>query len=242
MDAATIVSIHEYLTEFFQDSDDPIRPPGIKNYATIESAAGRPSTTVGGEDAYKTEFLKGAALFHSVASNHSFHNGNKRAALLSTLYFLSERGIWLDRCSDDEMYEFTRRLAAHEICEDRKDEIEHVALWLERNSRRQVKGEKPLKWSELKEVLQRFGFDLEEDGRQVNIYKEGAYISSIKSKGRKGIEDYDPPYIAELRKRLQLTPENGVDSSRFYGHKGLTEDLNTFMAMRIDVMRRLARI
>lgn len=242
MDSMTIVSIHEYLTEFFEGSEDPIRPPGIKNWATIESAAGRPHTTVGGEDAYQTDFLKAAALFHSVASNHSFHNGNKRAALLSTLYFLSERGLWLDRCSDDEMYEFTRRLAAHELCEARQDEIEHVAIWLERNSRRQVKGEKPLKWSELKEALQRFGFGLEADGKQFNIYKDGNYIASVKEKGRKGMEDYDPPYISELRKRLQLTPENGVDSSRFYGHKGLAEDLNTFMTMRIDVMRRLARI
>ena len=85
MDASTIVFIHEHLTEFFVDKEDPISPPGVKDMSTIQSAAARPHATVGGNDAYPTPFMKAAALFHSIAGNHSFHNGNKRAALLSTL-------------------------------------------------------------------------------------------------------------------------------------------------------------
>ena len=123
MDATTIVFIHEHLTEFFADKEDPISPPGVKDMTTIESAAARPYATAGGNDAYPTPFLKAASLFHSIAGNHSFHNGNKRAALLSTLYFLSEHGYWVDRCDDDEMYEFTRKTAAHEIAEDRNQEV-----------------------------------------------------------------------------------------------------------------------
>ena len=112
---------------------------------TVESAAARPFSTVGGSDAYPTPFLKAAALFHSIAGNHSFHNGNKRAALLSTLYFLSEHGYWVDRCNDDEMYEFTRKTASHEIATDRNNEVPVIAAWLEGNSRRQQKCEKPMK-------------------------------------------------------------------------------------------------
>lgn len=242
MDASTIVFIHDHLTEFFSDKEDPISPPGVKNMSSVESAAARPNATAGGEDAYPTPFLKAAALFHSVAGNHSFHNGNKRAALLSTLYYLSEFGYLVDKCDDDEMFEFTRQVAAHEIASQRNDEVQVIAEWLERNSRKQQKGEKPMKLGALREVLARFGYELHDRGKTLAVIRNGENVESILKKGAKGFEDYDPHYIAELRKRLGLTPEEGIDSARFYGQKGIAEELNMFMQLRIDVMKRLAKI
>ena len=242
MDASTIVFIHEHLTEFFANKEDPISPPGVKDMSTIQSAAARPNATAGGNDAYPTPFLKAAALFHSIAGNHSFHNGNKRAALLSTLYYLSEFGYWVDKCDDDEMYEFTRQVAAHEISADRNDEVPVIAEWLERNSRKQQKGEKPMKLGALREALGRYGFELHDLGKTLEVLREGEVVASILKKGAKGFEDYDPPYIAELRKRLGLVPEEGVDSARFYGQKGIADELNMFMQLRLDVMKRLAKI
>ena len=242
MDASTIIFIHEHLTEFFADKDDPISPPGVKDISTIESAAARPYTTVGGNDAYPSPFMKAASLFHSIAGNHSFHNGNKRAALLSTLYFLSEHGYWVDRCDDDEMYEFTRKIAAHEITANRNDEVPVISDWLERNSRRQQKGEKPMKLGELREALGRFGYELNDLGKTLEVLQDGSVVASVLKKGAKGFEDYDPPYISELRKRLGLVAEEGVDSARFYGQKGIADELNVFMQLRLDVMKRLAKI
>lgn len=242
MDASTIVFIHEHLTDFFADKEDPISPPGVKDMSTIQSAAARPNATAGGNDAYPTPFMKAAALFHSIAGNHSFHNGNKRAALLSTLYYLSEFGYWVDKCDDDEMYEFTRQVTAHEIADDRNDEVPVIAVWLERNSRRQQKGEKPMKLGALREALARYGFELNDLGKTLEVLRDGEAVASILKKGAKGIEDYDPPYIAELRKRLGLVPEEGVDSARFYGQKGIADELNMFMQLRLDVMKRLAKI
>jgi death on curing protein len=242
MDATTIVFIHEHLTEFFADKEDPISPPGVKDMSTIESAAARPYATAGGNDAYPTPFLKAASLFHSIAGNHSFHNGNKRAALLSTLYFLSEHGYWVDRCDDDEMYEFTRKTAAHEITADRNDEVSAIAAWLEGHSRRQQKGEKPMKLGALRETLGRFGYELNDLGKTLEVLQNGLVVASILKKGAKGFEDYDPQYIAELRKRLGLVAEKGVDSARFYGQKGIADELNMFMQLRLEVMKRLAKI
>lgn len=243
MDASTIIFIHDYLTEFFVDKEDPISPPGVKSMGTIESAAARPQSTAGGQDAYPTVFLKAASLFHSIAGNHSFHNGNKRAALLSTLYFLSEHGYWVDRCDDDEMYEYTRKVAAHEITENRNDEVPAIADWLERNSRKQQKGEKPLKLQELREALGRFGYELRDLGYTLEVLNDaGEVVEKVLKKGARGFEDYDQQYVAGLRKRLALTAEEGVDSARFYGQKGISEDLNQFMQLRLDVMKRLAKI
>lgn len=242
MDSSTIIFIHEHLTSFFADKEDPISPPGVKDISTIESAAARPNATAGGCDAYPTPFMKAAALFHSIAGNHSFHNGNKRAALLSTLYYLSEFGFWVDKCDDDEMYEFTRRIAANEITDERNNEVPVIAEWLERNSRKQQKGEKPMKLGALREALGRYGFELHDHGKTLNVLRDGEVVASVLKKGAKGFQDYDPPYIAELRKRLGLIPEEGIDSARFYGQKGIADELNMFMQLRLDVMKRLAKI
>ncbi|WP_429027788.1 type II toxin-antitoxin system death-on-curing family toxin [Aeromonas media] len=243
MEASTILFIHEHLTDFFSESEDPISPPGVKNIHGAESAAARPFSTAGGNEAYPTPFLKAASLFHSIAGNHAFHNGNKRAALLSTIYFLGELGYLLDGCSDDEMYEFTRKIAAHEISDDRRDEVNDIAIWLEKNSRRQIKGDKPMKLSALRDILGRFGYTLEDQGYTLDICdSNGVVVFNILKKGAKGFADYDPPYMSTLRKRLNLTADDGVDSARFYGHTGIADELSSYTKLRIDVMKRLAKI
>lgn len=215
----------------------------MKNLDGLESAAARPQSTAGGQDAYPTIFLKAASLFHSIAGNHSFHNGNKRTALLATLYYLSEYGFGVDRCDNNEMYEYTRRVAAHEICENRSDEVSAIAAWLERHSRKQQKGEKPLKLPDLREVLGRFGYELRDRGYRLEVVNEaGTVLETVLKKGTQGFEDYDQQYISQLRKRLGLTVEEGVDSGRFYGQKGIADDLNQFMQLRLEVMKRLAKI
>lgn len=243
MEVETIIFIHEYLAEFYKYKEDPIEPPGVKNENLIASAAGRPFQSAGGQDAYPDTYLKAAALFHGICGNHAFHNGNKRTALLSTLYYLYDNGIALDKCTDDEMFDFTKRIAAHEICEDRDNEVETISSWLKENSRKHQKGEKPMKLIALREALGRFGFSIVDGANnRLDIYQGNDYCTQILKKGTHGIEDYDPPYISNLRSLLKLTIDDGIDSARFYGHKGITDDLNAYMDHRIEVMNRLAEM
>ena len=237
----TIIYIHDYLTNYFKDLEDPIQPPGIKNRGGIESAASRPDLN----PEYDSPYLKRAALFHSIINNHPFHNGNKRTALLSTIYYLGEFGILIEQCSDEELYEFTRRVAAHEICENRIDEVAIIAEQLEKFSRTQSKGDRPLKFRKLEAILNEFGFTLIDYGKVCKIRNQDTNKTikgvTVKKKGKNGKEDFDPQYISKLRKLLNLTPENGIDSMRFYGEEGVSEDLNNFMKIRIEVMKKLAK-
>lgn len=242
MNADTIIFIHEYLIEYFADSEDPISPPGLKNKNMLESAISRPFSSAGGIDAFPSVYEKSAALFHGIISNHAFHNGNKRLALLSTLYFLGENNLIVDRCDDEEMFEFTRKVAAHEICSNRNEEISIICEWFSRNSRRQIKGEQRLRYTELREILVRFNYNIEEAGAQFQITQNGHFITKILKKGMSGREEYDQDYVSTLRKKLNLTADYGIDSSMFYGNKGIAAELNEFMEMRSDVMRRLAKI
>lgn len=240
MDRELVEFIHYHLVEHFCDSPDPLEPAGVKDTHLLESACARPFMTAHGRDVFASEYEKGAALFHAIISNHCFHNGNKRTALLSSLYYLGENNIWVDKCDDDEMFEFTRKIAAHEICDCRSDEVPVIVEWFQRNSRRIVKSDKHLSYIELREALGRFGFYFSERNNLVEIYKGDECVGRVLKKGKHGREEYDPVYIADLRKRLNLTVDYGVDSARFYGQKGVSEYLNAYMQIRSEVFLRLA--
>lgn len=237
-----VLFIHDFLVDWFARSDDPISPPGVKNLDSLESAVARPHQSAGGANPYNTPFEKAAALFHSIINNHPFHNGNKRTALLSACVMLDSSGQWLEKCSDDELFEFTRQTAAHEICEKRIDEVSFIVSWMERHSRKRSKQEQPLKYRELKGILSEFGFEIDPpDGEILNIYKEGKIVEKIIKQGIKGFRPYHTHYIAKLRKKLKLTPEYGVDSEVFYGKVVLEDVLSGIIQLRSEVVRRLAK-
>lgn len=240
--AADIVDMHETLSDWFADGEDPISPPGLKSQDLLESAAARPDQTIGGKDAYPTIFDKAAAVMHSLINNHAFHNGNKRVALVAAQVYLAKENHWLEKVADDDMYEFARKCAAHEICEDRKDEISTISKWLEGCSRKASKEEFPLKFGDLKKCLQKFGYDLgRPDHELVDVLKNGAVVERIKKEGMQGFRPYHTHYIAELRKRLGLTRENGIDSVIFYGAPSTSNTASEFIELRWEVMSKLAK-
>ena len=59
-------------------------------------------------------------------------------------------------------------------------------------------------------------------GLHDNNSKQEEIITTILKRGTQSFADYDPTYIGTLRKRLGLTVDEGVDSIRFYGQKGIT--------------------
>jgi death on curing protein len=237
-----VIEVHEILEDWFAQSEDPISPGGVKDRKLLESAVARPFQSAGQADAYEDIFEKAAALFHSLVNNHGFHNGNKRVGLVAAQVLLAQEGYWLDHPSDEEMYEFARRAAAHELTEDRDEELEHITEWLRANSRKTIKGEHPLKYGELKENLKRFGLDVDPpDGELLNVYKDGVRVARISKQGIRGFRPYHTDYIAGLRKRLNLTPEHGVDSAKFYGQKGAANTASQFIELRSEVMRKLAK-
>ncbi|GKV66961.1 MULTISPECIES: type II toxin-antitoxin system death-on-curing family toxin [unclassified Sporosarcina] len=68
---------------------------GVKDHGLLDSALARPRQSLFGEDAYPGIYLKAAALMESLAQNHSFHNGNKRTALMCTAIFFRLNGYLL---------------------------------------------------------------------------------------------------------------------------------------------------
>ncbi len=66
--------------------------PGLRDRGMLESAVATPQTTVFGDLAHPTLAKMAAALAYSLAQNHPFVDGNKRAACTAALIFLELNG------------------------------------------------------------------------------------------------------------------------------------------------------
>jgi len=111
-DFGDVIEIHWELAEIFKNDEDPISPPGPRDENLVHSACMRPHTGIGEHEKYEDEFSKFAALFHSLAQNHAFYNGNKRTALVTLLLSLYRNQRIFDySVSDDEVYDMTLAVA-----------------------------------------------------------------------------------------------------------------------------------
>ncbi len=91
--------------------DEPIPAFSTRAEHKLESCLAQPFITVGGKSAYPTMKGKAAILFYLMNKNHPFQNGNKRVAITTLLYFLSEHGKWL-AIDNQELYNFAKFVAA----------------------------------------------------------------------------------------------------------------------------------
>jgi death-on-curing protein len=65
----------------------------VRDLVLLEAAVARPAASAFGEDAYPTLREKTAALFHSIARNHPFTDGNKRTAAVAVIFMFAVNGF-----------------------------------------------------------------------------------------------------------------------------------------------------
>lgn len=87
-------------------------PLPIRDVGLLGAAIARPQTTLGGEDAYPSVWLKAAALLQSVVNNHALVDGNKRLGWLATAVFLEINGSSVARASNHAVYDLVMEVAA----------------------------------------------------------------------------------------------------------------------------------
>ncbi len=90
-------------------------PPPVRDVGLLTAAVVRPQTTVGGEDAYPTIWLKAAALLQSVVGNHALVDGNKRLGWLATAVLLEINQSSVARAGNDAVFELVMRVARSEL-------------------------------------------------------------------------------------------------------------------------------
>jgi death-on-curing family protein len=250
-----IEAIHFALVQDFMRHEDPIVPAGVRDQHLFYSAVSRPLTSLGGVLKYPTIEMASAALLHSLVHNHPFFNGNKRTGLVSMLVFLDQNSMVLT-CDEHDLFKEVILLAQHRLVRrgaDERSDREVVALteWIVKASRFVERGDRLLKFHQLRGILS--GFDCEFDfagvGNRINISRL-VVVQRRRGKtqthrlrtqvvyGSEGREVVKST-ITKIRKDLKLDEEHGVDSAAFYDSKTPVDE---FIATYRKTLDRLARL
>jgi death-on-curing protein len=187
--------------------------------------------------------MTAAAYMHALISNHAFHNGNKRTALVATLVFLDLNDYVLE-IEEDPLFDYLIKVAAHEVVaeygeESRADaEMLAVAKWISRHSRPIIREEHPLQFNQLREILNAYGctFEHPRKGNRINIQRGEKRIQIYyRNEG----SDVELNTIRKIRKDLSLTEDDGYDSTIFYNREQRIPD---FIHKYRRTLQRLAKV
>lgn len=125
LNKSQVVYLNAILIRRFSPSEDI----GIKDSNLLDSAINRPRQSAFGEDAYPTIFEKAAALFQSLAQNHSFYNANKRTAYAALELFLRKNG-YVILAEQKQKEDLTVELSDQQ----NNISVHDVSIWIEEHS------------------------------------------------------------------------------------------------------------
>lgn len=246
-----ILTIHNELTDDFALLDDPIDPPGVKDEKLLESALFHPQTSMGGINKYPTPESAAAALMYAISSNHAFHNGNKRTAMVAMLVLLDKHHLAFV-CDQDQLFKTSVRLADHKLVPEpyryADAEIFELAKWISSKSHTIEKGERIIKLRSLRRILSSFNCIIENDGHVTRklptlgifgtdkVLRSKRRIDNTISEGN----EVDKGLVKSIREDLQLDHEHGIDSKAFYEDADFTS--SEFIVKYQSVLRKLSYV
>jgi death-on-curing protein len=259
LSALEVASIHEVLAADFAAAADPISPPGVKSQHLLESAVSRQLAGYVDKLKYDTAVLNAAALTYGICSNHPFHNGNKRTSLVAMLCHLDKNDLTFEEhIGHNQLYDFMLKIASHGfstkgLAADQSDqEVEEMARWIRKRTRKVERGERIVTFRELKSILSTYGFefeDLKANSCDLVRYEEKSAWLGLKRKShRTRIMRMAYPgdgqvvgrsLLREVRDRCGLAERDGVDSYSFYSK---TRPADYFVATYRGTLRRLAKV
>ncbi len=249
-----VLAIHNALVKDFLQHENPIDPPGPRNEHIIASAVFRQHTAIGKELKYPSVEMSTAALLHSIVNDHPFHNGNKRTALVSMLVLLNENELMLT-CHEDELFKLVLQIAQHQITDHTLSELADrevlaIADWIKENVRPIERGDKPIPFRKLRQILGKHGctFDHSRTGSNMKItrvikpkklFSRQIILTTNISYGREGRE-VARTTVNKVRADLQLDEEHGIDSAAFY--EDLPCPVDEFIVKYRKTLNRLAKL
>ncbi len=222
-----VLKAHYLICEYFENETGVQSLYGVKSFNLLSSAVARQSVSLGSTFKYKTNIDKAATVFYGLVKNHAFHDGNKRTALLSLLYFLHKIG----RVPTEKQKEFeklTEVIAADNYGEYKQwksfsknstsvdTKVEFISKMLSKLTIKRDETYRALTYRELRTAIRPYGFDLEPCGTQeINlIYKHKSVFGKDKSEkiyqiGFKGwtrqvFEKSFKCIFAEINKRIDI--------------------------------------
>lgn len=220
---------------------DPLRPNALA------SAVARQTAGMGSFKKYTTVPQVGATLFYGLALNHPFENGNKRTALVAMLVFLQQNRTLLVETIEDDLYDMATQVAAHEFmvpegeARSSDTEVAGLAQWLEGRTRPLMRGDRAMKFQELRAQLEAQGCEFSAPDRNfIKVYRqtaEGKFSAKMgypRANFNVGVQD-----VKRVRKQLRFDETHGIDSGAFY-ESDVVAVVDHFVNTYRQVLDRLA--
>lgn len=91
---------------------------GVRDYGLLDAAVAMPRQQFGGAYLHEDIAAMAAAYLFHIAQNHPFVDGNKRAAVMSALAFLSVNGVEMTMAPSD-LETITVNVAAGEMAKEK---------------------------------------------------------------------------------------------------------------------------
>ncbi|MCJ7544353.1 MAG: Fic family protein [Phycisphaerae bacterium] len=236
-DANVLVSVddvlrgHYLLVDYFRREGEPISICGPRDTQLLPSAVYRQATGYAGKKKWDARIDQCASLFYGIIKTHPFHDGNKRTALLMTLFGLAK----LQRtptAPEKEFEELALRTAGNQLeyytrfrGKGQDADVQFIADFLRRNTRAEDSRYYVVTYADLDRVLKKHGFRLERPHDNLVTVVKTEQIGGFLGIGRKTREkrivsigcprwtgQINQKALKSVLRETGLTPKSGYDS------------------------------
>lgn len=231
-----VLDAHYLICDHFLKLGEGIAGFGPKDFGLLSSAVSRQLASAFGTFIYDDFWEIASSLIFGLINDHPFHDGNKRTAFLSSVFFMMEHG-YTPSVDITEVEDFTVEIADFKRANGRHMEVSEIAPKFKTMFRKQDNRMSYLvTFNELQLLLNEHGCSIgSPNGNFINVYKGENRVSQIGFPG--WTKEVSRNAISTVRKSTGLLPENGVDAQVFF--KG-ADPLSKLIGAYEEPLRRLA--
>ena len=238
-----VLKAHYLIADFFYAQGSGLGGIGPKSMDLLHSALFRQHIAYGGIQKWSGRYDVCATLFYGLIKNHPFHDANKRTAFLSLVYHLEMLGLYPTispkglenfavNVADNGLTRFKRYKELEGRCDDKSDaEVLYISHFLKKNTRKIDKRHYTITYRELKSILNRFGYDLQNPQRNyidlVRVKERRKILGFFGEKESVGVKlakigfpnwtsQVSKGTVKHIRKVTELTHDKGIDSQTFF--------------------------
>lgn len=231
-----VVYAHYLICDHFLRLGEGIAGFGPKDVGLLSSAVARQLASAGGSFVYSDFWDIASSLIFGLINDHPFHDGNKRTAFLSSVFFMMEHG-YLPAVDIIQVEDFMVEIADYKGRNNRHMEILEISPRFKTLFRKQDNRMSYIvTFNELQSLLKAHDCSLRDpSGNYINIYRAEARVGQIGFPGWS--REVSRNAISTVRKTTGLLPENGFDAQVFF--KG-ADPLSALIGLYEEPLKRLA--
>lgn len=230
-----VLKAHFILSDYFVKTGESVRY-GLLNFNMLSSAVNRQFIEFDGQKKWTDDYHRIATLMYGLIMDHAFQDGNKRTALLCSIWALNRANREVKVNTVDYLEDLVVRIASRSLGQDSKykafmhtddPEVNYIAEKLKNWTRRTNKILYTITYEELNTRLKEYGYYLDNpDGNRIGLYKTTKKsFFFVKSKQTERLRVVGFPgwkkqvglsVLHNILKASQLDSEHGVDSEVFF--------------------------